>query len=61
MAENQTIKITKELDIKIPVVPNFILSKDGTTKWPVHEFTGEELEAITEAWKQELFKKAGVI
>lgn len=61
MAEDATVKLTVELDIKIPSVPNFILAKDGSYKWSVSKFNRTELEAIAEAWKAELLKKAGKI
>lgn len=60
MAEDTTVKLTVELDIKIPSVPNFIISKDGDHKWAVNKFNRNELEAIADAWKAELLKKAGV-
>jgi len=61
MAENKTIKVQTELDIKIPLVPNFILSGSNDFKWHISRFNRNELEAIAEAWKAELLKKAGKI
>lgn len=49
-------KITKEIDVKIPRVPNFIFV--GSEAIAVKLFTEDELRAIGEQWTKELVKKA---
>lgn len=61
MAKETAINITMEMDIRIPTVPNYILSADGKYKWELHRFNPDELEAIADAWKKELLRKASVI
>ena len=47
-----------ELEMLIPSVPNFILSKDKHSTISIADFTKKELQAIGEAWTRELIKKA---
>lgn len=59
VSEDTEIRLTIEIDARLPSVPDFIVSKDGTYKWEVRKFSRNELEAIADAWKAELLKKAG--
>jgi hypothetical protein len=47
-----------EMDVKVPMTPNFISVGDKTL--PIADFTDEELRVIALEWGAELIKKAKV-
>jgi len=60
------MKIVKELEIKIPSVPNFIIleskevysRKDGPPSIPVGDLSDEQLKEVAALWTSELLRKA---
>lgn len=48
----------KQVRIKVPSTPNFILSDELKQPIPIGDFTDQELRAIGEQWTADLIKKA---
>jgi len=55
------MKIYLERKIRIPTVPNFILTdgEEDRQSIPLKALTRKELEDIAKEWTKELLKKAG--
>lgn len=52
------MKINKIIEINIPKVPNFIITKDGKQTIAVKYFTEKELKEIGRLWTVNLIDKA---
>ena len=52
------IEVKKKLRIRVPSVPNYILTEKEDVKFHISEFTDEELEVIISKWKEALLKAA---
>lgn len=50
-----SIKIKRDIDIEIPILPAFL----NQGKIPIADFSKEELAKIADAWKQNLIEKSG--
>lgn len=50
------MKITKEAEVRIPLVPNFIFV--GEDNVPIKEFTEEQLRELGQEWVEELVKRS---
>lgn len=54
------MKITAELDVKMPTVPNF-LTVDGIADGiPIQNFTSAQLQSIGEEWTRQLIERAAL-
>ncbi len=53
---NEKITVTKQVDIEVPQVPNF-LRVDGVSH-TIADFSEGDLIAVAEAWKQKLLARA---
>lgn len=64
------MKITAELDVKMPTVPNF-LTVDGiadgipiqnftSAQLPIQNFTSAQLQSIGEEWTRQLIERAAL-
>lgn len=51
-------KISKEIEIDLPSLPNFLRSKDGHSAIHISEFSKKELQTIGELWTVALIKRA---
>jgi hypothetical protein len=54
----KTINLHAVREVRVPSVPNYILSADGKDKWPISDFSIDEINALIEAWGDELERKA---
>lgn len=66
---SSTLKVNVSLNVKVPMVPNFIFSKDrslrtanvstsGDPMLPLSSFTDDQLREIGALWTESLIKRA---
>lgn len=56
MSERKRIRLSKQVEVTIPMLPNFI--KMGTELMPLYAFEDSELRAIGEAWTEGLIEQS---
>lgn len=55
---SDTLAINMTRHVRIPRVPNYLLDHEGESKWPISEFTEEQLRSIGRLWTTNLLNRA---
>ena len=56
MSDDKIITISAKLEVKLPMIPNFLIVRDHL-KLSVSEISKADLQKIGEAWTAELVKR----
>lgn len=56
--ESELVDITHKLNVRIPMLPNFILLKDGLSSLDIADISDENLACIADLWKVKLLEHA---